>query len=68
MQGRERKGGEVEWERIGDLCEDEGTQVNDVCIPPTVSPEVLISTVTGMSFVPVLRTTSITVPLSSFTV
>ena len=26
MGGRERKGGEVEWERIGDLCEDEGTQ------------------------------------------
>ena len=33
---RERKGGEVEWERIEDLCEDEGTQVNDVCIPPAV--------------------------------
>ena len=66
--GRERKGGEGEWERIGDLCEDEGTRVNDVCIPPAVSPEVLISTVTGISFVPVLRTNSITVPLSSFTV
>ena len=68
MGWRERKGGEVEWERIEDLCEDEGTQVNDVCIPPAVSPEVLISTVTGISFVPVLRTRSITVPLSSFTV
>ena len=68
MGGRERKGGEVEWERIGELCEDEGTQVNDVCIPPAVSPEVLISTVTGISLSPVLRTNSITVPLSSFTV
>ena len=68
MQGRERKGGEVEWKRMGDLCEDEGTQVNDVCIPPAVSPEVLISTLTGISFVPVLCTRSITVPLSSFTV
>ena len=43
-------------------------ELNDVCIPPAVSPEVLISTVTGISFVPVLRTNSITVPLSSFTV
>ena len=68
MGGRERKGGEVEWERMGDLYEDEGTQMNDVCIPPAVSPEVMISTVTGMSFVPVLRTNSITVPLFSFTV
>ena len=58
----------MEWERKGDLCEDEGTQVNDVCIPSAVSPEVLISTVTGISFSPVLRTSSITVPLSSFTV
>ena len=24
MGGRERKGGEVKWERIGDLCEGEG--------------------------------------------
>ena len=68
MGERERKGGEVEWERMGDLCEDEGTQVNDVCIPPAVSPEVMISTVMGMLFVPVLRISSITVPLSSFTV
>ena len=43
-------------------------ELNDVCIPSAVSPAVLISTVTGISFVPVLRTNSITVPLSSFTV
>ena len=43
-------------------------ELNDVCIPSALSPEVLISTVTGISFVPVLRTNSITVPLSSFTV
>ena len=65
MGGKERQRGEVEWERMRDLCED---GVNDVCIPPAVSPEVMISTVTGTSFVPVLRTSSITVPLSSFTV
>ena len=69
MGGRERKGGEVKWERIGDLCEGEETQLyGHVCIPPALPAEVLISTVMGISFSPVFCTINVTVPSSSFTV
>ena len=69
MEGRERKGGVVKWERIGDLCEGEQTQLyGHVCIPPALSGVVLISMVTGISLSPVFRTINVTVPSSSLTV
>ena len=32
MGGRERKGGVVKWERIGDLCEGEGNSIVWTCV------------------------------------
>ena len=70
MAGRERKKRRCgEWERIGDLCEGEQTQLyGHVCIPPALPGAVLISTVTGISLCPVFRTINVAVPSSSFTV
>ena len=67
--GRKRKGGEVKWERKGDLCEGEETQLyGHVCIPPALPEAVLKSTVTLISLCPVFCTINVTVPASSLTV
>lgn len=66
MGGGEGKG-EMKWDRMGDLCEGEGNSIAS-SIPSAVSPKVVIFTVTGISFSPILCTNSITVPSSSITV
>ena len=59
----------MKWERIGDLCEGEQTQLyGHVCIPPALSGAVLISTVTGISLCLVFCTINVTVLSSSLTV
>ena len=69
MGERERKGSVVNGREQEIYVKVKKTQLyGHVCIPPALPAEVVIFTVTGISFSPVFRTINVTVPSSSFTV